>query len=86
MIMNDIMNSIKRIEGILYVDNSPVAIEIEDGIITKIERLKKLSDNNEPYFIAPGLIDIQINGYSGVSFSLDGADNASECKVQKHSH
>lgn len=72
------MESELRVEGIFYVDNSPIAIEIENGIIKNIERIKKLSDQNESYFIAPGLIDIQINGYLGISFALDGAENTSE--------
>ncbi len=78
LIMNNILNQLIRIEGISYIDNSPIAVEIEKGIIKKIERLKKLPDHTEPYFISPGLIDIQINGYSGISFALDGADNTPE--------
>jgi len=64
----------KRVEGINYLDNSPDAIEIENGNIVRIEKLDKLSEGSEQIFIAPGLIDIQINGYNSVSFSLEGAD------------
>jgi N-acetylglucosamine-6-phosphate deacetylase len=71
------MNSSGRIEGIYYLDHSPVAVEFENGLIKKVERIKKLSGNGEPFFIAPGLIDIQINGYLSVSFALEGADNTS---------
>lgn len=59
--------------GLNYYDNSPVSIGVENGIISEIKRLKKLPDTSKPFFIAPGLIDIQINGYSSVSFSLEGA-------------
>lgn len=62
------------VEGISYLDFSPIAIEIEDGYIKNINRLSKLSNNSEPFFIAPGLIDMQINGYLSVSFSLDGSN------------
>lgn len=72
------MDSPKRVEGIDYLDYSPVAVEIANGKIVKVERLSKLSDENKPYFIAPGLIDIQINGYNSVSFSLEGAEGTSE--------
>ena len=60
-----------KIEGVLYSDNSKVSIEIENGLIQKIEIInrfeKKESATN---FIAPALIDNQINGYLGIEFSL----------------
>jgi N-acetylglucosamine-6-phosphate deacetylase len=66
-----------RIEGIHYLDNKPVVIWFDNGLITKVERIGKVSGNGEPLFIAPGFIDIQVNGYNGISFSLEGADDAS---------
>ena len=61
----------KKIEGILYSDNSKVSIEIENGLIQRIQKInrfeKEESANN---FIAPALIDNQINGYLGIEFSL----------------
>jgi N-acetylglucosamine-6-phosphate deacetylase len=75
--MDKMLDSSRRIEGIYYLDHSPVAVEIENGFINKVKRLNKLSDNAKPFFISPGLIDIQINGYLSVSFSLAGADNTS---------
>ncbi len=61
----------KKIEGVLYSDNNKVSIEIENGLIQKIEKInhfeKEESSNN---FIAPALIDNQINGYLGIEFSL----------------
>lgn len=62
------------IEGISYLDYSPVSVEVEDGYIKNIKRPDKLSGHNPPLFIAPGLIDIQINGYLSISFSLEGMD------------
>jgi len=76
--MKKLMNSSERIEGIYYLDYSPVSVEFENGIITKVERLNKLANNNKPLFISPGLIDIQINGYLSVSFSLEGAEGTLE--------
>ena len=64
----------KIIEGLFYLDHSPVSIEITDGVITRINRIKELSGKDKPVYIAPGLIDNQVNGFSGVSFSLGGGD------------
>jgi N-acetylglucosamine-6-phosphate deacetylase len=73
--MSKIKSSSERIEGINYLDYTPVSVEFEEGLITKIERINVLSDNKNPLYIAPGLIDIQINGYLSISFSLEGAEN-----------
>ena len=70
--MTQVSNS-GRIEAINYFDYSPVSVEFENGILSGIKRLEKLPPDVKPLFIAPGLIDIQINGYLSVSFSLEGA-------------
>ena len=70
--MTKITNS-GSIEAINYFDYTPVSVEFENGIISGIKRLEKLPADVNPLFIAPGLIDIQINGYLSVSFSLEGA-------------
>jgi len=56
------------ISGTNYSNNKPVLIEFEQGKISKIIHPKKTVDISE-LFIAPGLIDIQINGFVGVDFS-----------------
>ncbi|MCK5137749.1 MAG: N-acetylglucosamine-6-phosphate deacetylase [Bacteroidales bacterium] len=56
------------VEGVHYLDGEPVGIEIVDGKIAKINHLSSESDLPEIY-VAPGLIDIQINGYMGVDFA-----------------
>ena len=56
------------VEGLLYNNGEPVRIEIVDGIITQIEKLRSSGDLPAVY-LAPGLIDIQVNGYMGVDFS-----------------
>lgn len=61
-------NGAAHVEGLLYLDGKPVSIEIVDGIISQVKPLAKGSDLPEVY-LAPGLIDIQINGYMGVDFS-----------------
>ncbi len=60
----------ENIEGILYSNNEKVSIEIENGVIQKIENIttfEKEKSNN--YFIAPALIDNQVNGCVGVDFA-----------------
>ena len=61
-------NDTNSIEGLLYLDEEPVSIDIVDGEIAKIKHLSSGSDIPEVY-IAPGLIDIQINGYMGIDFA-----------------
>lgn len=56
------------VEGLLYLDGKPVSVEIVDGIISRVRPLSPGSDLPEAY-VAPGMIDIQINGYMGVDFS-----------------
>ena len=56
------------IEGILYSTKKPVSIEISDGKIIGIKQGQKSSDGPQ-LFVAPGLVDIQINGYQGIDFS-----------------
>ena len=63
-----------RIEGLLYLDNKPVSIEIKDGKIVSVQPIDKLSDESHPLFIAPGLIDNQVNGFAGVSFCFGGGE------------
>jgi N-acetylglucosamine-6-phosphate deacetylase len=61
-----------HIEGISYLTKKPVSVEIKDGIIVQVRSIKKLTDQSHPYYIAPGLIDNQVNGFAGVSFCLAG--------------
>ena len=50
------------------MDSKPVFIHLKDGSISKIVPNEE-SSNPPKFFVAPGLIDIQINGYVGVDFS-----------------
>ena len=69
ILMTNISNAQIRLEGLLYLDQKPVSVEIKDGTIVSVRPIEKLSDEKHPVYIAPGLIDIQINGYLGVDFS-----------------
>jgi len=79
--MADSLNFPDKIEGISYLDLTPVCVRIDDGMIVSVERLKKLSGKNGEVIVAPGLIDIQVNGHSSVSFSLD-AGNGLQSKAE----
>lgn len=70
-----------KVQGLMYYSNLPVEIQIENGQIVEINSL-----DNAPQglpFIAPGLIDVQVNGYAGVSFTdsdltVDGVKKVTE--------
>ncbi|MCA1321589.1 amidohydrolase family protein [Bacillus tianshenii] len=54
------------VEGIHYKENKAVRITIEDGVIQSIEP----STGEVPeIYIAPGLVDLQVNGYMGIDFN-----------------
>ena len=57
------------IEALHYETGKPVRIEIVDGLISNITEIEGLEDDKKNLFVAPGLIDNQINGYAGVDFS-----------------
>ncbi len=72
----------ERIEGLSYIDGKPISVEINDGKIAVIRNIEKLSDQDNQFYIAPGLIDSQVNGFQGVSFSFGGGELTRE-GVQK---
>ena len=57
------------IEGIHFETGKLVRIEIKDGLIAHILEISDAGKEGFKLFIAPGLIDNQINGYAGVDFS-----------------
>jgi len=61
-----------KIEGLLYLNKKPVSVEIKDGKIVSVQQIDRLSDESHSVYIAPGLIDNQVNGFAGVSFCLAG--------------
>ncbi|MCF6332834.1 MAG: N-acetylglucosamine-6-phosphate deacetylase [Draconibacterium sp.] len=74
-------NGQETVEGLHFATGKPVQVTIQDGKILKVKSIEKLSVENKNLIIAPGLIDIQINGYMGVDFAgpdltLDGLHKA----------
>ena len=65
------MNQNIEINALHYETGKSVRIEIREGLIASITEMP-LSQEKSTLFVAPGLIDNQINGYSGIDFSDTG--------------
>ena len=58
-----------KIDGISYIDGNPISIDIKGSVINQISNLEKQDTvSKSGVYIAPGLIDHQVNGYFGYSF------------------
>ncbi len=65
--------TVTKVEGLFYMDGTPISIEIVDGKIFRLIRTTSLEDSNlSNVYIAPGLIDNQVNGYVSIGFSSPG--------------
>jgi len=62
-------NLLSGIECIHYSTGKPVRVEVKNGIISEIREIRELSNQQTKVYVAPGLIDNQINGYAGIDFS-----------------
>jgi N-acetylglucosamine-6-phosphate deacetylase len=71
------------IHGLHYETGKPVQVEVEGGVIRQISETRPQDVGRENIYLAPGLIDNQVNGYQGVDFageklSIDGIMKAAE--------
>ena len=66
-------------KGIHYKTKKPISLVIHDGKITSIVDDYENTEQNR--IIAPGLVDIQINGYKGYDFNISGSDEGAWKKV-----
>jgi N-acetylglucosamine-6-phosphate deacetylase len=51
-----------------FATNQPVRLRWKNGLITQLEPADPLAEN---IWLAPGLIDLQVNGYGGIDFQQD---------------
>jgi len=61
-------NDTLTVKGRFYLDGEMISIGISGGMIVMIDRPLQESKSSDLY-VAPGLIDMQINGFNGVDFS-----------------
>ena len=52
-----------------YATHQPVCVRWKNGIITHIEPAPTLQNGDA--WIAPGLVDLQVNGFAGIDFQQD---------------
>lgn len=58
----------KNLKGIDFDTNIPIEVTIKEG---KILQVSKINDDSENLpIIAPGFVDLQVNGYKGIDFNL----------------
>ena len=65
------MTDYNVVEALHFATGDPVRIEIGDGLISSISPAGDFPKSVYGIFVAPGLIDNQVNGYVGVDFSED---------------
>ena len=86
LLTTSIRDEKNTVRGVLYSDESFISVTIENGEIAKLQKLDN-PQNVPKVYIAPGLIDVQINGYMGVDFSgpdltLEGVKKATRALRQ----
>ncbi len=71
-----------KISALDYRTGLPVEVEIQNEKIVAVRPTENLSESR-PLYIAPGLIDNQVNGFAGVSFGFGGGELTREgvCKA-----
>ena len=80
--LQGILFSQEKVEGIYYLDGKPISVIIKDGKIYEINRIVSLPESSKRIYLAPGLIDNQVNGYNGVSFSFGEGELSEESIIK----
>jgi len=71
------MDAQKILEGIHYYTGEPVQVVTDNGIISEVRQVDKITGDPDVY-IAPGFFDNQVNGFAGVSFIFGAGELSSE--------
>lgn len=58
----------KFINGLDYQTKDRICIEIDNGVIEKVDRVVS-QENETNLYVAPGLVDLQLNGYNSIDFN-----------------
>jgi N-acetylglucosamine-6-phosphate deacetylase len=69
--------------GIHYETNHPVRVVIKNGIIQELVEDPNISDSDSKLYIAPGLVDNQVNGYANIDFTGDKLTTESIAQTTK---
>lgn len=70
-----------KIEGLSYIDNLPISIEIENGYIKTITHIESLPKGPKKVYIAPGLFDNQVNGGNEIYFAASKGINLADVRT-----
>jgi N-acetylglucosamine-6-phosphate deacetylase len=68
----------RTIHGLSYLDGRPIVVRVRGGLIDTVERAESLPPHAAGRFVAPGLVDNQVNGYAGVAFTTGSGPLAVE--------
>jgi N-acetylglucosamine-6-phosphate deacetylase len=79
----NIANGQQTIEGLSYLDGKPVSIVVKDGKIAEINRNSEVPARSKKVYVAPGMIDNQVNGFVGVSFLSETGGVLTLAEVKK---
>lgn len=77
--MSDYLNTIN---GIHYLTGQAIQITVDSGRIANITSIEQ--QNCTTKILAPGLVDLQINGYMGIDFNKRPLEHAEWQSVLKH--
>ena len=75
----------KKLKDISIFSDKPVLVHIDEKRISKVEELSEAesTDAKMPY-ISPGFLDIQVNGFNGIDYSLEDL-KAEQIEILIHS-
>ncbi|KRE36473.1 N-acetylglucosamine-6-phosphate deacetylase [Paenibacillus sp. Soil724D2] len=66
---------LQKINGIHYITGEPITVTMNQGFITEIRTALDEGGRNDDRLIAPGLVDLQINGCNGIDLNVFPMDS-----------